>query len=369
MLAPSAGFRSLRDGERGDQSDLERRRFCFDYQVYPTLQGQGFAREELLLAWEFHTASEDNTLGRIRWMREDALARSAEGASMSSMRCMSEAVRAFAALARSIEGRLTAPMYTEEVGPPTVLTRDENGMPYANGETEVLFIVQIPCSLLEEQREGRLVQFGHGLLGWYEESRDDYLEELTDENDVRGSLARHGPRGARRHHPSADFLTFVILLDQTMADQREVTLFVNGLAQDLWDPAEAGGWLYAMNESPEFFPKDVRLHVAIGDAEVPVLGAHMMARAFGADSVAPQVRSIFGIDEREEDFTGSAIVEWRYVDTPEVPEGPTPPSSTFSPHECLRRQPMAMAQVGTFINTGKLLQPCAEACTSVYCGL
>lgn len=465
-ITPSTGFQLLREGKPSDQNDLEKRRAHYESQVFPALESQGFSRRELQLAWPFHTASEENTLGRIRWMRDDALERTAGGASYVIDKVRERSCSGDKHIARSVEGRITGPMYTEEQGPPTLLTRDDKGMPFFNGETEIPFIVQIPCSLMEEQRPGRLVQFGHGLLGWYEEIYDDYLEELADENGwimfgvpwrgmavedrdaitlmlvtdpsevaivaersmqgfvnmavamelmqgsfrdddemsldsgeslisatetgyygnsqggvlgggylamspviQRGFLGVAGAPFAMLLDRSADFLAFVILLNQTMEDEREVTLFVDGLAQHLWDPAEAGGWLRAMNESPEFFSKDVLLHVALGDAEVPDLGAHVMARAYGADSLAPQVRPIFGIDEREEGFSGSAIVEWRYVDSPDSPVGPMPPSTNFSPHECLRREPLAMSQVGVFMNTGELVQTCDGECSSVYCGL
>ncbi len=43
--------------------------------VFPQLEATGFARSTLQLAWDFTTASVNNTIGRALFMRDDALAR------------------------------------------------------------------------------------------------------------------------------------------------------------------------------------------------------------------------------------------------------------------------------------------------------
>ena len=47
--------------------------------VFPALEGAGFARSELQLAWDFVTISADSSLGRMEWMRDDALTFWGEG--------------------------------------------------------------------------------------------------------------------------------------------------------------------------------------------------------------------------------------------------------------------------------------------------
>ena len=51
-----------------------------------------------------------------------------------------------------------------------------------------------------------------------------------------------------------------------------------------------------MNQDPPegMEAKDVLLQVAIGDAQVTTLGAHIMARAYGASTIAPETRPIWG---------------------------------------------------------------------------
>ena len=68
-------------------------------------------------------------------------------------------------VARRIHGRMTVPRYTEEDAPGTLLTRDADGMPYANGETTVPFTIIVPQTAFDDPRPLPLLQYGHGLLG------------------------------------------------------------------------------------------------------------------------------------------------------------------------------------------------------------
>jgi hypothetical protein len=70
---------------------------------------------------------------------------------------------------------------------------------------------------------------------------------------------------------------------------------------------------------------------------VTTLGCAIMARAYGASTVHPQTRPLFGIQEREAPFNGSALVEWNYKDIMPVPTINVPPSAETNTHECPRR--------------------------------
>lgn len=96
-------------------------------------------------------------------------------------------------------------------------------------------------------------------------------------------------------------------------------MFVIALMQPLWDQGEPAGWMSSINNPPpgmatkqillqSKFKKaivnmgalNIAMHtniiiVAFGDAQVSYLGAEIMARAFNASNVGPQVRSIFGV--------------------------------------------------------------------------
>ena len=111
--------------------------------------------------------------------------------------------------------------------------------------------------------------------------------------------------------------------------------------------------------------KQLLLQVAIGDAQVSSLGAHVQARSYGAHFVTPQTREIWGIEERAAPFVGNAIVEWEYTDIAEEPYGTIPPEHETDPHECPRRNPAGQAQVKRFLETGTVEQFCDGRCVDV----
>jgi hypothetical protein len=169
---------------------------------------------------------------------------------------------------------------------------------------------------------------------------------------------------------SADFDPFLAMLQADFSDQRDIALLISAF-QTAWDPGESAGYAYALSRDPlpGAPPKRLLLQVAIGDAQVSTLGAHIAARALGAASVAPAVRPIWGVAEQEAPIDGSAIAEWRYSDGPEEPYGNVPPDQERDTHECPRREPMAQDQLTTFLESGIVEQYCVGMCESTRAGL
>ncbi|MCP4806849.1 MAG: hypothetical protein GY913_02170 [Proteobacteria bacterium] len=162
------GFAHLRDGT-GDDPDIERQRDHYEDIVFPALEADGFARDELLLAWDFVTVSEDNLL-TIEHVRDEGL----EHEPVYTISSVSEGCP------RVIDGTFTAPLYLDSWQPGSLLNLDEDGMPFAQGEADVPFQARVPCTLIEDPRAGALVQYGHGVLGDYtEQSSIDGLAEAS----------------------------------------------------------------------------------------------------------------------------------------------------------------------------------------------
>jgi hypothetical protein len=466
-VAPSEAFVALRDGTVGHLADVEDRRSRFDEVVFPALEGQGFARGEVQLAWDFMTISQEDSLGRVQFMRDDARSRWGESGpgyvidSIEDADCKVEGEH----IARTIYGTMTVPLYTDVDTAGAVLTRGEDGLPFYNGDGTSNFMVRIPCSVAENPG-AMILQYGHGLLGSLDEARTSYLTEMIDEQEfvliaqswkgmseldaghitlmlafdvsgfhtipersmqglvevvggldlIRGALAedpamqfagrsvvdteRFGYYGNSQGaimggaymglsptmergvlgvggmpyslllSRSADFDPFFLVFQEKYDDGREIALIL-ALLQALWDPAESSGYAHAMNRTP--LPgspaKEVLLQVAIGDAQVTTLGAHVMARSFGAKLVAPATRPVWGLEEVEGPFTGSALVEWLYEDGPEEPGINIPPDAELDTHECPRREPEAQAQLATFLKEGTVVQTCDGICQSVRAGL
>ncbi|HHO52009.1 MAG TPA: hypothetical protein ENK18_14280 [Deltaproteobacteria bacterium] len=465
----SPAFAALRDGHPTRDVDVESRRDVFESVVFPALARAGVARDQLQLAWQFTTISRDNALGRVLWLRDDVLARVGSGGPPYTLTEVEEGDCSVEGehIARTVYGTFTSPLYTDVDEPGGVLTRGPDGMPVYNGDKEVDFMVRIPCSLVEEPGTGgRVIQYGHGLLGSLGEGRSGYLSELIDANrwvlisqnwtgmseldalyiplmlafdpsdfhtipdrtqqgfsewiaglrmilgdlaaddalasggspvidtalepvyygnsqgailggaylalstDLRrGALGVGGMPYSLLLPRSADFEPFLEIFRSTFADGRDIALLIAAI-QTLWDPGESAGFASAiLDPLPGTPSKQVLMQVAVGDAQVHTLGAHIAARAFGASSVSPGVRPIWGIAEQQAPFEGSALVEWRYSDGPEEPHVNVPPDKAMDPHECPRREPAAQAQLTVFLETGVVEQFCDGPCEGTRAGL
>ncbi len=169
---------------------------------------------------------------------------------------------------------------------------------------------------------------------------------------------------------SVDFDPFFLIFKEKYLDHREITLLLISM-QTLWDPGEPSGYadVLSKNPFPGNQPKQILLHPAIGDAQVTPLGAHIMARAFDAKTIAPQTRPIWGVEEAQPGHTGSAIVEWEYSDVPDAPDTNLPPNAETDTHECPRRQAWAQEQIVDFLLTGVVNNPCGGQCIALREGL
>ena len=470
LVAASPAFAALRDKVGTDDPSVEGQRVHYNLDVFPALAAAGFARGELQIAWDFVTVSEANSLGRMQWLRDDVLdaigfdGPDYEITSSKDEDCGDPDVQ----IGRTIELVMTAPNYSVEDKAGSLLTRGPDGMPTRNGTTEVEVLLRIPCSLIDQEapRSGRVVQYGHGLLGDRGEAESGYLSRMANQfgwvilasdwtgmksEDVlpiiqilsedatnfpaipersmqgftefiaamrlaTGKLrtdplltftSEEGPYSAidpeRRSYygnsqggilggaylalspdidrgvlgvggmpyvlllpRSADFENFFTILNGAYADHRDIMLLI-ALFQNLWDPGEGAGWSWKMNREPDpkVGAKQVLMQVAIGDAQVTNVGAQIQARAFGASTVAPQTKPVWGVEEQPPGFSGSAYVEWHYTDVPAAPVTNQPPSKDADPHECPRREAAAQQQLRDFLEDGVVHQYCDGICEGV----
>ncbi|MEZ4384260.1 MAG: hypothetical protein R3A79_23200 [Nannocystaceae bacterium] len=460
-VAVSPGFAALRDCAPTDDPDVLYQRAHYEEDVFPALAQGGFARGELQLAWDFTTVSRESSLGQMEAIRAQLLDALGDFGPKYTIQSVEDddCADPGTTIGRTIIVDMTMPLYTVEDGPDTLLSRDENGLPYQTGETEVEVMVRIPCSLIEAPKPGMILQYGHGLFGSYNEAKGGYLSKMADDNgwvivasnwtgmagdDVgavvnmlaydmsrfsilpertmqgfaekmaalrmaRGYLAEDpavtfdgvsvidpdnfayygnsqggilggGYLAASPDHTrgvlgvggtpyalllprSVDFDGYFFLLKDAYDDHRKIITNLMA-AQTLWDPGEAAGWVWAMNRepSPGIPAKDVLIQVAIGDAQVTTLGAQIQARAYGASTIAPQTRPIFGVEEKTPPFTGSAMVEWYYSDVPDEPVVNLPPAKAFDTHQCPRKEPAAQLQLRDFLVDGVINQHCDGKC-------
>ncbi len=460
-LDPMPGFVDLRDATETNDSDLERQRDHYEQDVFPVLEDAGFSRSELQLAWDFVTVSSENSLGRMISIRDDALDRVGDGGPAVSFELISEedcSVEDAPNIGRTLRGTMTIPLYLDSWDPGSNLNRDADGMPYAEGEQDVEFTVRIPCSLIDNPSAGKLVQYGHGLLGsqsevytgWLSEAahrygwvlfatdwtgmKDDDVMVIMDE--IASGMSNFATVPDRLHHGvleflmaaevmmgdgandellsqdgvllydpdelfyygnsqgsilggayvpvskriekgvfgvggmpysllltrSYDFELYFMLLRGQYADDRDISLLI-GLMQMLWDPAEGSGWAWYMNQrsiDDDTPAKQVLIHVAVGDAQVPTLGAHIQARAWGASLVEPAAREVWGLETLTPPFESSAFVEFDYGVAEPVLAEPCPEDTDS--HEDARREYNGQEQIALFFSDGTIDHFCDGAC-------
>lgn len=176
-LAPTEAFAALQSGTQTGDSDVDQRQALYDELLFPALEGEGWSRDEVQVAWDFVTASFEG-ISRQGIAARDRALEAADAGIAYTIDEVQEAPNEHTAF--RLKGTLTAPLLTVEDDVATVLTRDDDGLPFVNGTTEVPFTIVVPNSLVDEARPGALVQYGHGLLGGQGEVHGGYLAEMAD---------------------------------------------------------------------------------------------------------------------------------------------------------------------------------------------
>lgn len=170
-VEPSAYFRALRDGTPTEVAELEGRRPAME-RVFSDLAAAGVPRDDLILAWDFHTASGESLWGPMVQLREDALRRFGErtdGVGTCTVESVEEGASVPSNVFRRIRGTFTVPLYMESQYEGALLHRDDSGAITYNGTAEAPFEVVVPLSVRDRLMAGgepaRMLMYGHGLLG------------------------------------------------------------------------------------------------------------------------------------------------------------------------------------------------------------
>lgn len=172
LVAPP-GFSRLRDGLAGGDPVLEPLAAHFENDIFPVLEQLGLERGELQLAWDFTTASEENTTGDMIEVRRQVMDYLAAGPPQVEILSVQDDYDEN--IFRRVEGTVRAPLFLESDAPGARLQRDGDGRVSRNGECAVPFTMLIPRSVAfrgQEDPPARLLQYGHGFFG----SRDSESE-------------------------------------------------------------------------------------------------------------------------------------------------------------------------------------------------
>ncbi len=179
-IAPPRPFQILRDRQASPVAAINARRTHFE-DVFDILQRAGVGRDDLLLAWDFTTASTQSLTGRALAVRDQGLTANGPGAPPFTVTTVEDDYSAD--IFRRVRGRFTVPLFTTRDKPPTPLNLDADGVPRQNGTTTAPFTVIIPRSAVAGRppSPGRALLYGHGLLGSGEgEITADHLQHLAN---------------------------------------------------------------------------------------------------------------------------------------------------------------------------------------------
>jgi hypothetical protein len=190
-LPPSPVFQALRDNTPNDDLSVAPRRALYA-DILGKLKAQNVDTTQLQLAWDFTTASQQDTTQWMTSMRDDAFTKVGKnGPPYTYTNCTSTPSGPSASpcgitdnpnpyIRRRIIGQMTVPLYLDNPNPGASLNFGANGMPAQNGTAVFQFLVQIPNSLVNRGAQGAIIQNAHGLFGDQTEGEDSYMAETCD---------------------------------------------------------------------------------------------------------------------------------------------------------------------------------------------
>jgi len=459
-VAAQRPFAILRDRLSTPVAAIENRREHFE-EIFSVLRRAGVERNELILAWDFVTASTESITTRALATRDRGLAANGPGAPPFQVTSVEDefSERIF----RRVRGTYTVPLFMRDARPPTSFNLGADGLPAQNGTAEAPFTVVIPRVAVEggAPRRARPIVYGHGLLGsgegevtarnlqmlanrfnfvlaatnWIGMSGEDVgpiVQMIGDFSNFRilpdrlqqamlnfillgrlmtapdgfnshpafqfdgvpiidthelyyygisqggieggayMALAPHTVRGvlgvpAANYslllQRSIDFNTFQLVFNANYLDPLDRAV-IYPLLQQLWDRAEPQGYLSHLvaDPLPGTPAKKILIQMGVNDSQVPDLGTGIQVRSLGIANLAPTVFPLFGVEEREGPFDGSALAAYD-VNGTAPPLTNTPPDSENGVHGAVRLLDAAQLQIDAFLRPdGKVINFCGGPC-------
>ena len=186
----SETFEKYLDGSAIHDDELAWRQERFD-EIFEMLEDAGVDRDELTLAWDFHTGSKEGLNSTLIQIIEDGVeAADAEGIEIT---IDPEQVIAYTPdedehVAYWIRGTIRVPHFLEHSarsGTPVsyLFHRDEDGKPTINDWREANFWMVIPHSAIDGEPHG-LVTYGHGMLGRGNQVGSGTNPQIAAENNL-----------------------------------------------------------------------------------------------------------------------------------------------------------------------------------------
>lgn len=177
------GFAALRDGSEFSHPAIAKLRPRYA-DIFAALEAAGIAKADLVLAWDFVTASDQFLRGDLTTMRTQALP--AIGATGENITFTIETKPNTANTFKRYIGTYQAPSFlTNGEADSSVLVRGADGTPALRGTHDARFAAIIPKCVEDPntQLPRPTIVFGHGLFGSSEEYLDDnFVADLAQQH-------------------------------------------------------------------------------------------------------------------------------------------------------------------------------------------
>lgn len=170
-LTRSRGFDALMRGRTMDHPLFERVA-AHHSEVIAAAQAEGVTPDEIVLAWDFVTASKEAMTADLRAMQQQAIAQ-LDADPMAIPFSLSERPADPATTYKLYVGSYEAPNFLATDSHGSVLSRDSDGVPVIDGTYEANVSIVVPACVQTAALPVPVVVFGHGLFG----SGEGYLDD------------------------------------------------------------------------------------------------------------------------------------------------------------------------------------------------
>jgi hypothetical protein len=186
VIAPSEAFAALRDGTASDDESVEARRALYE-EIFEKIEAKGWSRDEIQIAWDFNTASDENNTRWLLHMRDTAFELIGEDGpeyTITSVEASTDDGAIDPAnIAFRIFGTFRVPLFMTSPEAGSLLLLDENEMPMINADTpwaDIPFEALIPQSATAEN-PAATIEYGHGLFGEKEQIQSGHFLSFMNE--------------------------------------------------------------------------------------------------------------------------------------------------------------------------------------------
>ncbi len=166
VIEASAPFAALRDGTASEDESVEARRALYE-DIFAKIEAKGWSRDEIQIAWDFTTASDENNTRWLLHMRDTAFDLIEQDGGVQYTIDTVENDYNPTEIAFRIFGTFKVPLFMSSPDAGSLLLLDENDMPMINEDTpwaDIPFEVLIPHKATEGT-PAATIEYGHGLFG------------------------------------------------------------------------------------------------------------------------------------------------------------------------------------------------------------